>query len=294
MLAAAGALAVALAGASAASVTLDRSSPHGRPVPVVGARPPDTAAARLLDKIAYAAGRQPAQSVGDNQYEYVKSLEHFATYVTDNGKTTMFMPKPDVRQFWQSVSNLCQDSLILEDGSYQRVSNKYPRQKCPDPGSLAGGDPTYRLMKSLPTSPRALLQLLYAANQALVNEVKLPPGQSYYSDGQSTYSYAFDNIGNMLNDSIAPPQFSAALYRAVALIPGVTVVPGAVNAAGQHGVAVAFAYNGQREEWIFDKTTLQFIGERDIDTKTGAVTGSNAIIVRAFVDRPGELPRGRG
>jgi hypothetical protein len=299
-LAAAGLAVVMLA--AGAAVAMGRSAPHPRPgtiagtLPggIAGTRPPRTPAARLLDKIAYAAARQPAPTVRDNQYQYVKSVEHYDTQVTQNGKTTTYMPPPDIRQWWQPVSDLCRPSLILEGGSYQWLTDSYRGQKCPDKGSLADGDPTYRFLQSLPTDPHTLLQRIYAADQDLKNEVKLPPGQSYYAPGQSAYSYAFDDIGSLVNDSIVPPQLSAALYRAAALIPGVTLVADAVNAAGQHGVAVAFAYSGQREEWIFSNATLQYIGQLDVDTKTGAVTGGNAILARAFVDRPGQLPSRHG
>jgi hypothetical protein len=78
-----------------------------------------------------------------------------------------------------------------------------------------------------------------------------------------------------------------------ALIPGVTVVSDAVNAVGRHGVAVAIMAEGAhgvrdvREEWIFDRTTLQMIGVRTV--AHGSVTDVTAIVDRAFVDRAGEI-----
>jgi hypothetical protein len=43
-------------------------------------------------------------------------------------------------------------------------------------------------------------------------------------------------------------------------------------------------------ELIFDKTTLQNIGEEQFNAKTGAVDFEIAPVQRAFVDKAGELP----
>lgn len=103
--------------------------------------------------------------------------------------------------------------------------------------------------------------------------------------GQTPDQKAFTTIGDLLRESIAPPEVSAALYRAAALIRGVTAVPDAENATGTHGVGITFG----GETWVFDKTTLAMIGERDVDA-TGKVVGETAILARGFADRPGQLP----
>jgi hypothetical protein len=45
----------------------------------------------------------------------------------------------------------------------------------------------------------------------------------------------------MLREAIAPLDFSAALYRAAALIPGVRVIPHATDILGQSGTGAQFA-----------------------------------------------------
>ena len=50
------------------------------------------------------------------------------------------------------------------------------------------------------------------------------------------------------------------------------------------------AQHEYRTEWIFDKATLQYIGERDYNVRTGVVNGESAILQRAFVDKAGRLP----
>jgi hypothetical protein len=87
----------------------------------------------------------------------------------------------------------------------------------------------------------------------------------------------------------------AAIYRAAALIPGVVEVPDSVDASGRHGVAVARVdpTDGVRTEWIFDKKTLSYLGEREVqvtdtkEIKPGTVLGYTAVITRAVVDQAG-------
>jgi hypothetical protein len=115
--------------------------------------------------------------------------------------------------------------------------------------------------------------------------------------GESEDQNTFVQVGDLLFETLMPPAQSAALYRAAARIPGVVVVPDAVDAAGRHGVAVARVNDGEREELIFDKETKQFLGERIVAVedlpdgqKKGELTGSSAILERAVVDKPGQRP----
>jgi hypothetical protein len=101
---------------------------------------------------------------------------------------------------------------------------------------------------------------------------------------------AFTTIGDLLREAIAPPRVSAALYRAAALIPGVTVVADATDAVGRHGVAVAMTVEGVQYEWIFSKQTLRYLGERDINLANGSTAGEAAVLQRAFVDHAGQIP----
>src|SRR5262249_36516147 len=148
--------------------------------------------------------------------------------------------------------------------SSSRTSSSTPQ--CVDRGQMNG--PTYRFLASLPTDP-------YALFSRIVQEMQ---GQ------QPRPQEAFTNIGDLLPEAIPPPRVSAPLYRAAALIPGVTVVANATDAIGRHGVAVAMTYQGVRTEWIFSKQTFQYLGELDINTANGSITGEAAVLQRAFVD----------
>jgi hypothetical protein len=230
-----------------------------------------TPAAQLLAKIATAAARQPAPAVRDSQFSYIESW--VANQVCEGGSgSNCTTEKPQESQIWQSVSNECVTGLLRQDGHDTPLVFSSNYLHCPYRGGV--NDPTYRFMQSLPTDPPALLSLIEREMQG-----QLPRPEE-----------AFTTIGDLLGGAIAPPQVSAALYRAAALIPGVTVVADATDAIGRHGVAVAFTYQGTRTEWIFSKLTLQWLGARDINVANGATVSDSAVLQRAFVDHVGQLP----
>jgi len=229
------------------------------------------AAVRLLAKIATTAARQPSPQVRDSQFWYIKSW--VSNLVCNGGSgNNCVLERPQETQIWQSVSNMCVTGLLREDGQDTPLKFSSNYLHCPYQGGVH--DPTYRFLQSLPTDPHALLSLIEREMQG-----QLPRPEE-----------AFTTIGDMLGAAIAPPRISAALYRAAALIPGVTVVPDATDAIGRHGVAVAYTYQDIRTEWIFSKRTLRYLGNRDINVTTGSSAGVSAILQRAFVDHAGQIP----
>ena len=183
---------------------------------------------------------------------------------------------------WVPVDNLCRSGLergITGNGqvSSSTFSMRQPGVKCPNIGGL--NDPTYRLLQTLPTNPHALLAMIYRIERG---------------HGPGPDEEAFVTIGDLLRNTIAPPKVTAALYRAAALIPGVTFVPNATDAIGRPGVAVARigpgVDGGVSEQLIFSRATWQLIGERTVIARTGVTTTATAIIARAFVDHRGQVP----
>jgi hypothetical protein len=133
----------------------------------------------------------------------------------------------------------------------------------------------------LPTDPDKLLRAVHEQAHR-------------YGDDRDAASFAF--IGDLLRESLMSPELSAALYRVAAKIPGVELVRDAVDATGRHGVAVARVNAGERTEWIFDKATFEYLGERSYlveDTDggpAGMLTATTAVVKRAVVDRMGDKP----
>ncbi|MGI9008499.1 MAG: CU044_5270 family protein, partial [Streptosporangiaceae bacterium] len=202
----------AVAAAVAGVVFLGRSDRSG------GSASP--AAVRLLSEIATIAARGPAADVRDGQYAYVSSEVAYteSSMIIGQPGTHSRLAKPHLLQAWTSVSDLCRPGLQREYGRDMRLAMR--GVSCPYRGAL--NDPTYRLLQSLPTSPRALLHLIATAERG---------------HGPSPAREEFVTIGDLLGGPAPPPEVAAALFPAADPGPKVVVVLPATNATDQPHVA---------------------------------------------------------
>jgi hypothetical protein len=158
----------------------------------------------------------------------------------------------------------------------------------------------------VPTDPDGLLAAVYR----LVEDPACAP----IPVGDTVQDRAFLLIYGMLQ-TVMPPDVRAALYQALAKIPGVRVVQGATDAAGRRGVAFvrAAAIEGPgssdwlRLEIILDPDTYRYLGARHVVTRDhfipdtpsgskgtqfrkGQVLVSRAQVALAVVDAPCQRP----
>lgn len=259
---------LALAGALAVTFTGGGASGDAT------ARPHETATV-LLDRLAGTAAKSDVQPVRQDQFVYVKSVGAGAE-MKENGASE---PDPrSEREVWKSqqVKRIHKTGESYEGGGY---SNMYELG-----GSSAGIDrPTYQWLASLPTDPDVLLKELYRMTEA--------------EDGQEKAQAVFEQIGRLLGD-VMPPENAAALYKAAAKIPGVTRQEDAVDAAGRHGFGIARVDKRTwiANEWIFDRDSLAYLGEREYRTKDfaagkkGDVLADYALLEHGIVDHYRERP----
>jgi hypothetical protein len=241
------------------------------------ARPPSRATVALLEDIALAAEHeQPSYGkVRDDQFVYLDSQVSNAEAA--DGEFTV---RPLHRlEMWMSV-----------DGLHTGMGREAGREDWDLPTDVKPGgegweiSPAYNHVKTLPTDADGMYRYLY----------ETAPKYS----GQERYQAMFVLAADLLRQSIMPAEQSAALFRAVARIPGVTMIENATDAAGRHGVAIARKDpdNPSRDEWIFDKETHEFLGERSVatddiaDVEEGTVISDTAVLRRAVVDRAGQRP----
>jgi len=274
-------LATAAITATAVAVAMATAGPN--PTTLVPRGSPPHTAAQLLAKIADAAASQPAPVVKDSDFTYIRSIDAYSVGTDDNKPS--FMEKPHERQIWQSVSNICVDGLLIENGKRTVLSDdptavkvipplpKSQQLTCPSEGRP--GDTTYRLLQSIPTEPKALLAYLIAAKKFTNDD---PPTE----------------IGDLIRESIMPPALASALYRLAATLPGATLIPHATTGTGQPGIGIMWTSKSAKQvyqnEWVFDPKTLQFIGEKTFDPTTGKLNGESTIVQRAFVAQAGQVP----
>lgn len=248
---------------------------------------------QLLDQISLAAaegeGSRPAVKPG--QYVYIESKTANTFVKTVDDKTSLASHALHRRQVWMSsdgTKGWLIDPAVNESSEGETLSLPDEQGNTPV-GSL--NNPTYDYLTQLTTDPDKILAKIY----------KETKGQGNTPDQQ-----AFTTIGDLLVESYPPADLYPALFRTAAKIPGVVVVQDAVDAVGRHGIAVARLdeTSGQREEWIFDKKTHVFLGDRSVQVtegtgedaliKPGTVTFTNAIINRAVVDGMKQTPSATG
>ncbi|MFE9677060.1 CU044_5270 family protein [Streptomyces sp. NPDC006259] len=235
-------------------------------------------APQLLDRISLAAAEVSGPTPRAGQYVYIASKVASTYPKTVDDKTTVVSQELHSRQVWNSLDG--KDGWLIEAGETSEegltLSSDIPLNSA------------YDTLAKLPTDPAVLLQRIYRDSDA-VRDHEVPRDQA-----------AFVAIGDLLNESYPPADLTAALYKAAAKIPGVVAVDDAVDAVGRHGVAIARQNDtaGERTEWIFDKKTLEFLGERNVVVKkvadspfkVGTVTFTSAITQRAIVDASKQVP----
>jgi len=116
----------------------------------------------------------------------------------------------------------------------------------PEPGL---SNPTPAFLASLPTDPDQLVALLRDS----VGEEGPNGDRQVFKAGVALAT---------ATDALLSPELRAALYEALATVPGVERIPGQVDLAGRAGVAIAHSYDGKRTEIVIDPATSRAIGFR--------------------------------
>ncbi|AJF64083.1 CU044_5270 family protein [Streptomyces vietnamensis] len=274
------------------AVLAPRDAPGGSPGHVSAGQSTSPEAVQVLSGAALAAAAAPAPDARPGEYVYVKSLVAHAGRGAAGGRATL--PPAHQREVWLSVDG-SRPGLLREPGAADtELGAEAPVYELDGPGATprkttletappSVTNPTHAYVATLPTDPEALLRLVRDQTRA--------------GEGDADQR-AFTAIGTLLAETWAPPKVTAALYEAAARIPGVTVLPSAKDAAGREGVAVARTAHGEQTQWIFDRTTSAFLGERTVLTETtsagraGTVLGVSAVLAKAAAPAPGELPKG--
>jgi hypothetical protein len=71
-------------------------------------------------------------------------------------------------------------------------------------------------------------------------------------------------VADVLRSGLVPADLRAALYRALAKVPGLEITEQVANLNGQKGTSYGILEDGTRADLIIDPATGQFIGEREV------------------------------
>lgn len=276
-------VAVAAAAALIAGVVAVGSGTGQAPGPGTTAGAP--AGVELLSAREYLAQAADAitatdQPLGPGQYRYVAAHEWSSYYVSPSPQapTTAYIYLVESRDETWIPQDIAQDWMNrrarLEGVKW--LGGTVPQSEAPLPGPSdfeqgerrgecgyfygvvpppGCGDPDHpshpEYYAQFPRDPQALLQWLHDRT-AGVHQVG------------GTTNMPFHSAVYLLRTGLVPADLRASLYRALALLDGVTVTDGKANLDGRVGVAITVEDVHERRELIVDPATGDFIGERTV------------------------------
>lgn len=141
-------------------------------------------------------------------------------------------------------------------------------------GDFADGwwqQPSTEFLASLPRDPDALYDRLRADAE---------------DHGQDPDMEVLVYFADVLRSGQVPADLRAALYRALAKLPGLEITEQLVNLDGHQGTAFGMSVDGDRHDVIIDRTTGDFIGERRIDEDGNSGVPAGTVISYSSVANP--------
>ncbi len=230
----------------------------------------DAAAAAILERAAIAAFTFDDVPLAAGQYLHVSSQ---TVHVTDgqeqNGPVIAFRIKESSELYvpedraddWVWVRDPISVIDVLSPGGEDMVERSFPSsEQARDPellrapfGAFYGNtaESQWGDFASMPRDPYRLLNHIYLTT---------------IGAGSSPDGEALVVIADTLRQGTAPADLRAALLRAAAMIPGVTITDDQATLDGQTGTAIGRveSENGLRQEIIIDPTSGRLIGEREV------------------------------
>ncbi|MFE5734280.1 CU044_5270 family protein [Streptomyces sp. NPDC056528] len=279
---------VGLAAAAVAATVV--AVPDGR-----GTRPLHaTTVAQVLDAAAENAAKGPGGEPGPHQWVYT------ATVVCEPGCGR--------RNSWQRYDGAKSASVGKTHLTGDRDVVILGTPFLPHRAKKVGEQPheTREILSRLPTDPRKLLARVsndpFFAGGLDPSEPPAPGSGNRHDFLRErppavTPGAQFARILNILQSaSSIPPRVNAALYRALALIPGTELVGTPMrDAAGRPGLTIAFDFHDRlrtREYLFLDPRTYAYRGYRMDWRGERDFSHSYAHVATGVVDHPGQMPGG--
>ena len=244
---------------------------------------PPSALAATMNRLAHIAASQDWSGFpGPGQYLYTETEGAYGDSYSASTQTCAYDQLAH-RQAWVGSDNVIEArgpargkqvtsaanaadcaSLGIQDASSLDVNNQ-PIERIADasgsfPSTVAG-------WQALTTDPATLLQNIHRLD-----------------GGDNTPAEEFVNVNDALREIPVPLASLQALYRAVALIPGVKLMGPQTDGAGQSGLGVEItAEAGYTSEMIFDQQTGRLLGDATYDA-SGQLHDENSYVVQKIVD----------
>ena len=201
-------------------------------------------------------------------------------------------PRPDQYVYWEVVH--VTSALWTRVQVWRAADGSRPGHITitGDTGNFTDPTPAYRPGDSLSDAPYAVLAELPTDPDALLRRLEADPMVA--AGGTSSGPSRAVMLWNLMRELVwtAPPRQQAALFRAAATLPDITVDNDVTDAVGRAGIGVGLHDPALgRVELIFQRGDYRFLGERIVDIKhPDRVLFNDALQRTAVVDQIGQLP----
>ncbi|WP_327288885.1 CU044_5270 family protein [Streptomyces sp. NBC_01198] len=243
----------------------------GRPRPAGVAAPPATAAARLLSNAAATVAATPSKQPGPNQWLYTRAVfcQGTGTWCTTTDSWVRYRDGlradvPDPAEDGTPPKKIEEDTARDEFGARPRIDRAW--------------------LASLPAEPHAALKQIDSKDLGW----PFPAPASHKSP-----EYQFRRVLDILQvTQPTPPKYAAALYRALAVIPGVEIHTGLLkDAAGREGLGIGIR-GGNGEYLVLDPVTYAYRGLNWDLRGSEPLLRTYALRSAGVVDHVGQVPGG--
>jgi hypothetical protein len=249
----------------------------------------DPAAASVLESAAVATLEVSDPVVGPGQYLLIQTHAVYSSSTGDGNdgiisyldgyRDELYVPqnRDDDWVWMRHAREPVQTFGAASEAFAAHMRDLYEDELLRAPGGrFYGGSPTEISgdYEALPRDPHQLLNAIYVKT---------------LTQGQSRDGAALDWITDVLRHGTVPADRRAALYKAAAQIPGVTITEQQATLDGTTGIAIGRVETSTnvRHDIVLDPATGQFIGEREISLVATnglpAGTSSESTTVRTSV-----------
>jgi hypothetical protein len=259
-------------------------------------------AAEVLRSAAKAAGAQsPVASEG--RYRYTRSENAYLSTSVDEGQSVTALV-PQVRELWVAsdasgrIREKVGEPVFLgprDRASWEALGSPDWWGAGTSDQAFGPGELYYEDFSGLSTDPDELYGQIARRAGEPETSGELPVPQN---SPQAVKMFAI--VGDLLRETLAPPEVRAALYEVAARIPGVELVGEVKDSAGRTGVAVARNEEGDgvRLELVFDPETSELLAERQVllrrvrwvDAAPGTAIGWATYLESGTVDSTSDRP----
>jgi hypothetical protein len=242
-----------------------------------------------LEHIAALAALQPPETIPADGFRYTKSETRYMSTGAESGRFYTVL-QSTIREIW--IARDGEGRLRTErvgDAEFLSEADKQAWEAAGSP-SLArervsderfeGGDPGgtslfFEEFDGLPTD----------SNQLYLEVEKRAQGR-----GPGLHPEMFVVVGDLLRETVAPPELRAALLRVAARIPGVEVTENVPDLKGRPGIAVSHSHDpggGRRlkRQLIFDPETSMLLSEAEFVMEKTPLVGPQQMVARP-IDAP--------